>query len=266
LSDSLFFQTYPKLFPVVPVLLLVINVLIYVLSDRVMYMHSEQNQRRLLEQQNTYYVNQYLMTRDRQEEAFKFQHDFTNILLGLRARLAAGDEDSSARELDRLLGAIGPSAGSCNTGNLVIDSMINYKEQLAAEHNIPFRLEPVIPPDLQLDTTVISVILGNALDNAIEAGRACPENSGLERYVAIHMHYLNDSLFLRIRNPYYHEIRTGTYGKIRSTKSGTRAHGIGLQNIRQTIEECGGLLDITYDSGIFQVEIVLFNIQRQHTA
>ncbi|UQZ35120.1 hypothetical protein C2I18_17260 [Paenibacillus sp. PK3_47] len=266
LSDNLFFQSYPQLFPVVPVLLLAINLLIFVLSDRIMCVQTEQARRKLLEQQNTYYANQYLMTRNMQEEAFKFKHDFKNILLGLRARLAAGDEDKSIHELDRLLGANDTSAGSCSTGNLVIDSMINYKEQVAGNSNIPFRLEVNIPPDLLLDTTVMSVILGNALDNAIEAVKSIPEKAGLERYAAIHMHYLNDSLFLRIRNPYDHDIRTGLYGELRSSKPDTGAHGIGLQNIRRAVEEYGGLLDITYDSGVFQVEIVLFNIQRQHTA
>ncbi|WP_379144196.1 ATP-binding protein [Paenibacillus sp. sgz500992] len=262
LSDNFFFQAYPKLFPVVPTMLLAINCLIFVLSDHILCVQSERSKRLLLEQQNTYYVNQYLMTRDKQEEAFKFQHDFKNILLGLRAGLAK-DEETSVHELDRLLGTIGQPAGSCDTGNPVIDAMISYKEQTAGSYDTPFRLELNIPPQLELDTTVISVILGNTLDNAIEA---CRETFNQERYVLIHMHYLNDSLFIKIQNPYAHEISTNRYGEISSTKADTRSHGIGLRNIRKTVEEWGGLLDISYNSGLFQVEVVLFHIPRKLAA
>ncbi|WP_054939111.1 ATP-binding protein [Paenibacillus ihuae] len=263
LSESPFFQVYPNLFPIVPTLLLAINLLVFVLSDHALYVQSEKTRRQLLEQQNTYYVHQYLMTRDHQEEAFKFQHDFKNILLGLRAKLQSGDEHSSSAELDRLLGKLVHPPGGCDTGNPVIDSIVNYKKQTAAEQQIGFRLGLSIPPQLELDATVISVILGNALDNAIEA---CGEPSLPERYVSIEMNYLNDSLFIRIRNPFAHKIRTGSRGEISSTKAGPHPHGIGLQNIRQTVSEWGGLLEIAYDSGLFQLEIVLFHVQRRHSA
>lgn len=263
LSDSFFFHTYPHLFPVVPSLLLAINLLIYVLSDRVMCVQSERSKRLLLEQQNTYYLNQYLRTRDMQEETYKFQHDFRNILLGLRTKLSTGGEAASVNELDRLLGTMGQPAGSCNTGNPVIDAMINYKEQAAGVVDIPFHVEHSIPPQLELDTSVISVILGNALDNAMEA---CQAASNSESYISIHMHYLNDSLFIRIKNPYLHEIRKSRYGEIMSTKTDTVTHGIGLKNIRKTVEAWGGLLDIHYESGIFQLEVVLFHIRRHDTA
>ncbi|HCY36690.1 MAG TPA: GHKL domain-containing protein, partial [Candidatus Margulisbacteria bacterium] len=106
---------------------------------------------------------------------------------------------------------------------------------------------------------VISVILGNALDNAIEA---CKEKGNVQRYIKIHMQYYNESLFIRIRNPYVNEIRTNVKGEICSTKSDKQAHGIGLKNIKKIVDECDGLLDIFHDNSLFQVDIVLFHIGR----
>ncbi|AJS60445.1 sensor histidine kinase [Paenibacillus sp. IHBB 10380] len=260
LSSNLFFRTYPDLFPIICVGLLIINFLIFVLSDRVLCVQSAQNKSQLLEQQNAYYVNQYLLTKEMQEESFRLQHDFKNILLGLRAKLHSGEEETTKNELNKLLGKIENPAGVCHSGNIIIDSIINYKQQVAEKYTILFYLDLNIPPRLELDTTVISVILGNALDNAIEA---CKEKTNVERYIKIHMHYLNDSLFLRIQNPFVNKIHTNLYGEIRSTKSDKQSHGLGLKNIKKIVDECDGLLDISYSNSLFQIEIVLFKIQSQ---
>lgn len=81
---------------------------------------------------------------------------------------------------------------------------------------------------------MISVILGNALDNAI---KACRNEKNVERHITIHIHYLNESLFLRIQNPYVHNIRKNFYGEIRSTKSDSPSHGLGLKSIIKIVED-----------------------------
>ena len=76
------------------------------------------------------------------------------------------------------------------------------------------------------------------------------------------MQYLNESLFIRVQNPFTNEIRKNLKGEICSTKSDRQTHGIGLKSIKKIIDECSGLLNILYDNSLFQVEIVLFNIRR----
>ncbi|WP_342477011.1 GHKL domain-containing protein [Paenibacillus sp. FSL H7-0350] len=262
LSGSPFFQLYPQLFPIVPALLLAINLLIFLLIDRVLNAQSERSQRLLLEQQNSYYVNQYHRNREFQEEALRFRHDFNHILLGLRSRILSGEEAASTAELDALLGSTGQAQAYCNTGNPVIDSILDYKRQEASAAEIDLRLELSLPPRLMLDTAVISVILGNALDNAREAVSLIPKEQGTERYIAVHMHYLNDSLFIRIQNPYAGSVLQGPGGELLTTKSDKRSHGIGLRNIRQTMERAGGLFQLAYSGQLFQLELVLFHMER----
>ncbi|WP_339222628.1 ATP-binding protein [Paenibacillus sp. FSL H8-0332] len=262
LSGSPFFQLYPQLFPVVPALLLAINLLIFLLIDRVLSAQSERSQRLLLEQQNSYYVNQYHRNREFQQEALRFRHDFNHILLGLRSRVLSGEEGASTAELDALLGWTGHAQAYCNTGNPVIDSILDYKQREAAAAEIDLRLELSLPPRLMLNTALISVILGNAFDNALEAASLIPKEQGAERYIAIHMHYLNDSLFIRILNPYSGSVLQGPNGELLTTKSDKRSHGIGLRNIRQTMEQAGGLFQLAYSGQLFQLELVLFHIER----
>lgn len=260
LSSHLIFRSNTFLFPMLSSGLLLINFLIFLLYDRILYIQITLTKNSLLEQNNGYYVNQYLLTKERQQEIYKFQHDFKNILLGLRGKLQSGKGQANLQELDRLLGTVEKAHGSCNSGNAIIDSIINYKEQAAKRDHIPFYLDLNIPAQLELDTIAISVILGNALDNAIEA---CKADGNIERHIRIQMHYLNQSLFIKIQNPYVHEIRTNFRGDICSTKSGKRIRGLGLKSIQRVIDDCNGLLEISYDNNLFKVEMVLFHIQRK---
>lgn len=257
-SSTLYIRTFPTFLSILSIGLLVINLLIFILCDRVLCIQSAQNQSRLLEQQNAYYVNQYLMTKEVQEESYKFQHDIKNILLGLRATIQS-EEGANLNEVDKLLGQIDGASGISNSGNMMIDSIINYKQQVAKKHKILFHLDINIPAQLTLDTTTLSVILGNALDNAIEA---CSDKRNLERHINIHMHYLNESLFIRIQNPYVNEIHTNRYGDICSTKVNKTAHGIGLKSIQKIVEDSQGIMDISYDNHLFRIEVVLFSVTR----
>lgn len=260
MSSSSYFRANPLILSIASSGLLTINFLIFLLCDRILCVQFAQNRSQLLEQQNAYYVNQYLMTKEIQEETFKFRHDYKNILLGLRAKLQYGKEEKDMNELDKLLGELENPARICNSGNIIIDSIINYKHQVAEKYHISLSFDLKIPPDLELDTTMISVILGNILDNALEA---CQEKGNLQSYIKICMQYLNESLFIRVQNPFINEIHKNLRGEICTTKPDKQAHGIGLKNIKKIVNDSNGLLDITYDNSLFQIEIVLFNIKRK---
>jgi sensor histidine kinase YesM len=257
LSGELSLREYPTLYPALSGGMLLINFLIILLCDRVLTIQSAQNKNNLLEQQNTYYMNQYLLTKERQQEVITFQHDFRNILLGLRSQLQDGEKEAGLDEVDKLLGVIEHSSDGCNTGSILIDSIINNKHQFAKKLGISFKMDIKIPPQLDLDTYAFSIILGNTLDNAIEA---CKHPSVTQPYIKFQLHYHKGTLFIRIQNPYQHSIRTNHFGELTTTKRDKHFHGIGLKSVKKAVEESGGIWDITYEHQMFQVEICLFNI------
>ncbi|MBT2292930.1 GHKL domain-containing protein [Paenibacillus albidus] len=258
LTANLTFRENLSFIPVISGVILSVNFLIVLLGDRVLSLQAIQYKNDLLEQQNAYYINQYLLNSERQEEAFKFRHDFKHILLGLRAKWHAGELDSGLSEVDQLLSSIKEQdTESCNSGCLILDSILNYKYITAKKLGIAWHLDIHIPPNLSLNASRISIILGNTLDNAIEA---CSHATIDKPYVNVKAHYWNEALFIRIENPYRHKISTNRLGELNSTKTGKAVHGIGLKSVRKTIEECGGLLDLSYENQVFQIEICLFNL------
>lgn len=240
--------------------LIFINFFVFILCDYVLRLQAMQTQTLLLEKQISYYTHQYTLAESVQKETLQFRHDLKNILIGLQAKLKARKVTESKQMLHTLIGDFSSSKGIAHSGNLIVDSIINYKQQRAHSFLIPFSIDLRLPPDIILDSTSISVILGNALDNAIEACRRIEDG---EKYIKIQMHYQNESLFIRIENPYNGMILTDITGKIRSSKkTDSKSHGIGLNSIRTMIEKHHGHLDISYDENIFQMEIILFNIKR----
>lgn len=261
LSRNYYIMQSPWLYSTLSIGLLSITFLVFILCDHVLRLQAIQRHAVLLKQQINYYTHQYLLAESAYKDTLRFRHDMKNILIGLKAKLKIGDVSGGQEILNTLIDDFNSSKGIAHSGNSIVDSLINYKQQTADLFKIVFHLDLRLPADIILDSTTISVILGNALDNAIEA---CQQVNNGNRYIKIQMHYQHESLFIHLENPYTGTIRTNPFGMICSTKSGYKAHGIGLKSINDMVEKLHGLLDIAYNNGIFQVDIVLFNVKREN--
>ena len=97
-------------------------------------------------------------------------------------------------------------------------------------------------------------MLGNALDNALEASRFVEEGRK-EIWVAIQ--YFKGSLCIQIKNIYKEDLKLADDGKIVSRKE-ERGHGFGLYSMERIAERYHGMLDIKSDEGLFTVEIFIY--------
>ena len=96
-------------------------------------------------------------------------------------------------------------------------------------------------------------ILGNLLDNAIEAAQKCEKG-----WVSAAMYMENGGSFsvCRIENTYTGEIRQRG-DRMLTTKTQARQHGIGLQNVKRLIREYSGYLHQEYENGIYITTVIL---------
>lgn len=257
--DSIMKSEYmPVVFLPVAMGLIFINYFVYILCDNMIYKQHTDKQALLLKQQVDYYQNQYQLAVHTQKETLKFRHDMKNILLGLRSELDAGKVTEGKEMIEKLIVDFSSVKKVAHSGNIVIDSIINFKEKQADQYSIPFQLDFHFPNNIILNTRAISVILGNAIDNAIEA---CKDIKSQGKYIKIQFNYENDSLFINIENPFSGSIRTGIGGRILTTKNNNKQHGIGLQSIREMVESVNGIIDISYSNQIFKLQIALFDIR-----
>jgi sensor histidine kinase regulating citrate/malate metabolism len=143
-----------------------------------------------------------------------------------------------------------------NTGNVIIDSIMNFKISEAEKFSIKCNTKIIIPWDLKLNSFEMTAILGNLMDNAIEANKNINEK---KRQINFTMKYDRGRLFIRISNPYNQKIlKNKNTKKFLTTKKDNSNHGKGISSIKNIVEKNDGLIDIDYDNNIFQVRITLF--------
>jgi len=131
--------------------------------------------------------------------------------------------------------------------NVVVNSILGYYSLKAKEGNIPFCCFCSIPKQLSLSDTDLCIVLGNALENAIEACSIMDNDSA--RFISNEVMVLNNQLLIKIKNSYNGclNIQDGTYFSTKDEKS----RGIGMQNIKKVVESYGGFVKIEHTENVF---------------
>ena len=137
----------------------------------------------LYKRQLEYYSKQYQEISRSQAETRKMRHELKNNYILLEALARKGDTESILAYLPQMY-ETAPQSLTAHTGNIVVDAVINYRISSAQADNIRFQLSLSIPTRLDISDIRLCGLLGNALDNAIEACLRVPEK---DRCITISM-------------------------------------------------------------------------------
>lgn len=137
--------------------------------------------------------------------------------------------------------------------NFVADSIIKHYMSLALSKNINFEANLIIPEDIAINSLDLCVVLGNCLENAIEASDKL--NPTIEKSIQLISKLVGTHIVIYISNNYNGEI--SKIGEtIKSSKEG-RSHGIGLSSVYETASKYGGNVDIKYTDNLFEVSVIM---------
>lgn len=140
-----------------------------------------------------------------------------------------------------------------DTPSNVVSALLNSKYKVARKHNLDFSIDWSFS-GIYVEDFHIVTILGNLIDNAITAASKC-ENGFIKLLIEQQESYLK----IKIENNHIETI-SETNGNFQTTKTDTKfRHGLGIKNIRSTVEQLNGQIDINYTNEIFEVEILLPN-------
>lgn len=221
----------------------------------------------LLKKENQYYESQ-LKNMEQSTAAWKkLRHDLKNHFIVLKGMLDLGEEEQAKIYLDDFIQNEFGNKQEVQSGNTAIDSILNYKKLEAEKYSVMLDLDVQIPEQLAVSSqamsfhacdktvrwTVLSVILGNAIDNAIEAAKETEE-----RRVSVILQYTKGRLLIQISNPYSGELHLGTSGEYLTKKAEKENHGFGLKSIRDVVEKSGGVMNIEAKEGRFILTILLY--------
>jgi len=140
------------------------------------------------------YIDKLLINQD---ELRKFKHDFSNHLVVLAGFFNSRDFDGGLKYLSDINEIVNIDKKIINTGNIVLDTIINAKKSLAESKGINVYLNIQIPEKIPIDSIDICSIFGNSLNNAIEA---CEKIDNDERKISLYLIFDKDSISCRIVN------------------------------------------------------------------
>ncbi len=188
------------------------------------------------------------------EEFHQEKHNLINELIVLKGGIENDDKETVIRNLNKIINNCNIAESISNSGNSTVDAIINFKYAVAKEYGIDFHLKIFIPSELPIEPCEMGVVLGNAIDNAIEAIREC---KGKEKVIEISMGVKKESCIIVIKNLYENKIKRNKRGRILSTKREEHRHGYGLKSIEKIAEEYGGEVIVDVKDNIFSLTVIL---------
>lgn len=197
----------------------------------------------------------YATQKEKSDETLRsFRHDFKNHSLVLNAMLESGNMTGAKAYLTDLTEEINGVMPKFSTGNEVVNSLLSIKSSAAAKDNIKISIEGSIPPQ-GIAPKDMCIIVGNLLDNAIEACRKLPKT--VDRRITIQTGMEGNLLFISIRNPSSGSGTISADGLPKTTKSNSRVHGIGLKNVREIAKKYNGKLNVSTENSYFNADVLL---------
>lgn len=190
-------------------------------------------------------------------ELREIQHNMKGHLICIKEYLDKKDEVALSTYLSGININFKDTRKICDTGNVVIDAIINTKYRECLKRNINFEIEIKIPCNNSFNNADLSVILENALENAVDATLKLPNK---QRYIKVNISFHHYNLLIEIKNSFDGNIKKSLDGRYLTIKTDFKNHGIGLKSIERAASKYQGLVDPQILQNEFQLIILLYGI------
>lgn len=235
--------------------IIVINIYSYYLYDKAKENRKKHIRAEILRQQYAYYIRQDWENKEWWDQMKRFRHDMKQRYIIEKAFLEKRDYAALEKYCDENLEFLCSNRNVSDTGNIYVDSMLNYKAHIAERENIDFAAQIHIPGDAELHAAEdFCICLGNLLDNALEAVAELQDKRSI--YVQLSADHRN--IMMQVKNRYAGERKKEGAGYLTS-KRDRKEHGMGLRIVQQIVKKYDGEMVIEDKDGIFDVAIMLYD-------
>lgn len=230
---------------------IVLNVLVVYILDTVIAKFQLLHENAQLQHQMDYQDANYEKTVHSFKKVKRIIHDTNQQFLYVAECIAQGRTDEANEHIRVTLNKIEDAYHRVNTGNLAVDALVTNALNIGQANGVRIDTElRLYTPNLGIERYDLCVVLGNMLDNAIEASKKV--KIAEDRYIQIRIRSTESALFIHIRN--HVDLRVPD---LRSRKANPDYHGYGLTNIQRICEKYGGHMTIETESRTFDNMVVL---------
>lgn len=200
---------------------------------------------KLIEASNHAYQNQLQIVNESQKRIRFLRHDFNRHINKLKLLSEKNDMQGIIQYLNEMEDAVVIKKEYSKTGNEDVDSLLNYELSLAAEFGTEIICDVNLPEELNISSFDMTIIIGNLMDNAIEALRHSER-----KLLKVNIHFNKGIIRIDIENSYDPKYRKKDDGK---------EHGIGLLSVESTLQKYHGKLDSYPEESKYHTTAIFYN-------
>lgn len=198
--------------------------------------------------------NYQLLHQDLQENARRI-HDFHHHLQAILGIAEQAGDQKAQEYVQDLLEVSYRDVRLCNSGNDIIDAVINCSAVEASRSHIDFHYEVELSSSLsQISPIDLCAVLGNQVENALDACKKISEAE--KRFVQVSIHQNKNFVVIQVTNSTWRNPFTAD-GRLVTDKDHSEFHGLGLKSIQDTVDKYNGYLTNSYEDHTFQSEALL---------
>lgn len=234
------------------VCVVLLNFMVFYLYDSITKLFTEKVNAAAARQRSIYYQKEAQLLEQNMGEIKKLRHDMKNHLIAISELSKKHGDTDITDYISTLSGKIVQAEEYSQTGILSLDSIINYKLTQAKQLGIKVSCEIDVPNVLKIASDDFVTIIGNLLDNAIEAAEKIQD----DKYIFLNIKYARGTLLITVKNS-FDGILNIKNNQLQTTKKNTVLHGIGLQSIEAAIHKYNGELLTSHSDTAFITKIIM---------
>lgn len=241
---------YLTFLTVIAVMILILsNILVIYLIDKLINLEHSKQKLDFAEKQLNIQSNYYNQLIDKQIRIAKINHDMKNSLISILGYINECKYDSVKDKITSLYNDVTDSKQAFTCANPCLSAILNSKFEIAYRLNVKVNSYICIPNTINIDNIDLCIIIGNALDNALEACEKMEMNQ--QKYIVIKISYSEEYISIYIEN--------SLSSKKNSKKNDELLHGYGQMNIKSLCEKYRGHACFEKDKTCYKTYIMIKN-------
>jgi len=237
------------LYIIIVLSILVINIVHYVSFREQEIISAENYRNQLLKQEYEFKEEYYHNVEKHQEEIRTIKHDLKNQLITIGGYIESTDNGGARDQINLIIQDVLEKSEMHFTSLRGIDMLLNAKFKCAQQAGITCDFDIKISEDMKFEERDIASLLGNILDNAIEACQKCQA----KRVIKLQLLYYNQALILKSENS-----TDGLVRDLRTRKKNQGEHGLGLKSVQVIVDRYNGDWDYDIEDKYFRIEVTLW--------
>lgn len=256
--DKVITKFYVAILIITPIVVLISKIYNFHMMKKNIYSYKLDYENKIIKDNVLKEQNYYQEIRKEKDRVRSLYHDMKNHMICVRHLCEDKDINKALEYIDSMENNI-TNYNQLNqefyTKNMILDSILRVKKSICIEKGIDFLVDMDFSKNNFMDMVDVCTIFSNVIDNAIEA---CDKinDPDIAKKIILKSKYIDGLCIILIENTKINEVKKRKKLFL-TNKENSNMHGIGLNNVKRTVEKYFGQVTFNYSKNTFTVKIMI---------